>query len=199
MDKPLDYWTNNAPYHERINDNEEQKGRMDMWRFILGSTKGFETVLEVGAGTGNNLLCLRELASVVTQPDQIVAIEPNQLARKHLNKRGFTAIDGKAQKLPFEDGHFDVVFTSGLLIHIPPDDLLKVMSEIVRVSNKYVVCIEYFNAYPVEVEYRGSYIWKRDFGTMYMDNFPLAPLNYGFEWKTLTGLDNLTWWLFEKD
>ena len=45
--------------------------------------------------------------------------------------------EGNASKLPFEDNSMDLVFTSGVLIHISPDDLLQACSEIHRVSRKY--------------------------------------------------------------
>ena len=42
-------------------------------------------------------------------------------------------------------------------------------------------------------------MFKRDFGGFFLEHFPdWRVLDYGFAWKQLTGLDNLTWWLFEK-
>ena len=42
-------------------------------------------------------------------------------------------------------------------------------------------------------------LFKRDFGGLWLDTCPdLRVVAYGFAWKRLTGLDNLTWWLFEK-
>ena len=36
-------------------------------------------------------------------------------------------------------------------------------------------------------------------GGFWLDHLPgLRVIAYGFSWKRLTGLDNLTWWLFEK-
>ena len=54
---------------------------------------------------------------------------------------------------------------------------------------------------PETIPYRGhtEALFKRDFGSFWLDCFPdLRVLDYGFFWKRLTGLDNLTWWLFEK-
>ena len=70
-----------------------------------------------------------------------------------------------------------------------------------RVSNRYIVCIEYFSDKPEEIEYRGQsgMLWKRDFGSFWMEQHPdLKLLDYGFFWRRATGLDNLTWWLWEK-
>ena len=46
---------------------------------------------------------------------------------------------------------------------------------------------------------RTGLLFKRDFGALWMDRFHgLRIVDYGFFWKRATGLDNLTWWLFEK-
>ena len=70
-----------------------------------------------------------------------------------------------------------------------------------RVTRRYIVCIEYFSDKPEEIPYRGhdGVLFKRDFGGFWIDNFPdLETRDYGFVWKRVTGLDNLTWWVFEK-
>jgi hypothetical protein len=111
-------------------------------------------------------------------------------------------IDGLGDAIPLPDKAIDMVFTSGVLIHIHPDNLLVTCAEIHRVSRRYIACIEYFSDKPEETTYRGNsdVLFKRDFGGYWADNFPdLRLLGYGFAWKRYSGLDNLTWWLFEKD
>ena len=42
-------------------------------------------------------------------------------------------------------------------------------------------------------------LFKRDFGGHWMDLYPdLRLVGNGFFWRRSTGLDNITWWLFEK-
>ena len=70
-----------------------------------------------------------------------------------------------------------------------------------RVARRYIVCIEYFSDKTEEITYRGhrGMLFKRDFGGFWLDNFPdLEVRDYAFAWKRATGLNNLTWWLFEK-
>ena len=110
-------------------------------------------------------------------------------------------LDGLASSIPLPDGKVDLAFTSGVLIHIHPSKLLASCREVHRVTRQYLVCIEYFSDKDEEILYRGhaEALFKRDFGGFYLDNFSdLRVLDYGFAWKRLTGLDNLTWWLFEK-
>lgn len=48
---------------------------------------------------------------------------------------GINIIRGTADDIPFRDGYFDLVFTSGVLIHINPQSIGKVLREIYRCSN----------------------------------------------------------------
>ena len=81
-------------------------------------------------------------------------------------------------------------------------DLVRAVDEIVRVSRKYVLCIEYFSHTPEDIVYHGrkGLLFKRDFGGFYLDRFPnLKIVNYGFFGKReLRIFDDLNWWLFKK-
>jgi pseudaminic acid biosynthesis-associated methylase len=172
------------------------------WARILATTQGAppQRILEVGANIGRNL---RALARISTA--ELHAVEPNARARQTLVADGVVppehVTDAVASATGLPAGGFDFTFTSGVLIHIHPRDLLASCREIHRLSSRYVACIEYFADAEQEVAYRGhtEALFKRDFGGFYLDNFPdLRLLDYGFAWKRATGLDNLTWWLFEK-
>lgn len=172
------------------------------WARILRTTMGAppRSILEVGANIGLNLRALRRLTDA-----EFYGVEPNAQARGVLIEHGIVpaanALDGLCSCIALQDASVDLVFTSGVLIHIHPDDLLASCQEIHRVTRRYLVCIEYFSDRPEEIAYRGQTesLFKRDFGGFFLEHFPdLRVLDYGFAWKQLTGLDNLTWWLFEK-
>ena len=158
------------------------------------------SILEVGANIGINLRALSRLTTA-----QIFAVEPNQRARKRLVDDAVlpqeNIFDATAAKLPFDDGSIDLVFTSGVLIHIPPVGLNTAYAEIYRVSSRYILSLEYFSPTPEAKTYRGEedLLYKRDYGGLWLDNYPtLKLLADGFLWKRTTGLDNLNWWLFQK-
>jgi pseudaminic acid biosynthesis-associated methylase len=172
------------------------------WARVLRMTEGAPParILEVGANIGLNLRALARLTTA-----ELHAVEPNARARDILVRDAVVpagrVTDALASATGLEAGSFDLTFTSGVLIHIHPRDLLASCHEIHRLSRRYVACIEYFSDSEQEVPYRGhgEVLFKRDFGGFYLDNFPdLRLLDYGFAWKRTTGLDNLTWWLFEK-
>ena len=169
--------------------------------FIASGIGRNSSILEVGANIGLNLKGLRKCG----WDGLFYAIEPNKkaydilisdedIALTQCNKRdGFD--------LPFGENSIEMVFTCGVLIHVHPDDLFRVCSEIYRVSGEYIGCLEYFSPEPEEIGYRGyqELLFKRDFGAFYLDHWPnLRLLDYGFLWKRVSGFDNVTWWLFEK-
>ena len=167
-----------------------------MWRRILANVEHPLSALEVGANVGANLKALRRIIG-----RHLYAVEPNQYAREILEKDGFHATGGEASKIAYPDKFVDLAFTCGVLIHIPPDGLLPAMKEIYRCTDRYIACIEYFSVKPETIKYRGQdgLLFKRDFGAMWLDHFPdLILKDYGFFWKRATGLDDLTWQLFEK-
>lgn len=161
------------------------------------------SVLEIGSNIGNNLVIIRKLLGSKVK---LYAVEPNPSALSILKKNPRLKLTETfktdAAHIPLPDNSIDLCFTSGVLIHISPDDLLPAAAEIVRVAKKYVLCLEFFSHEPEEKAYRGrrNVFFKRDFGAFYIDNFPqLKTVNYGFFWqKELPIFMNINWWLFEK-
>lgn len=173
------------------------------WGLMLSRAVSPEpaSVLEIGANIGRNLLALKGMIPLIE------AVEPNEKCCNEMRLNpmleGMTLHNGSAFSLPHSDSSVDLVFTSGVLIHIDPDDLLAATSEIVRVARHYVLCIEYFSRQAVSVPYRDvgdGFLFKRDFGGWYLDNFSaLSVVDYGFLWSRVDSGDDLNWWLFRKE
>ena len=63
---------------------------------------------------------------------------------------------------------------------------------------------EYFNRTPTSITYQGEEekLFKRDFGKLFIENFDVTLVDYGFLWGhiyDLAGHDDITWWMFEKN
>ncbi len=182
-------------YSER--NAEAGIGRGVFWDRILAKYPA-RRVLEVGCNAGANL---QWIVKHVSQTDTF-GIDLNQEALGRLRERlpAVNAITGPGRELPFRDHWFDLSFTTGVLIHQPESTLPLVMSEIVRVSRRYVLCGEYFAAETSEVPYRGQdgALFKRDYGRLYQELFPeLDLVEQGFLGQA-DGWDDVTWWLFER-
>jgi len=138
--------------------------------------------LEVGSNVGNQLKLLQKLGY-----QNLYGVEINAYAvqkAKELTKN-INIIEGSAFDIPFKDGYFDLVFTAGVLIHIHPDDLRRVMKEIYRVSKKYIRGFEYFSPRYTEINYRGNLnrLWKANFADIYLQEFPALKLVWRKSYK----------------
>jgi len=133
-------------------------------------------ILEVGCNVGNQLLLLQKKGF-----KNLYGIELNRYAVEKSKERtkGIDIIQGSAFNIPFKDSYFDLVFTSGVLIHISPRDINDVLDEIHRCSKKYIWGSEYFSEDYIEINYRehNELLWKTNFAKLYLDRFPNLQLS----------------------
>jgi len=155
-------------------------------------------ILEVGCNRGIQLGILKRMGF-----SDLTGIEINKSAIELAKEdKDLCILEGSALDLPFEDNSFDLVFTSGVLIHIAPENLPKAMKEIVRVSKKYIFGVEYFSEKCEEIEYRGNKnrLWKNNFPQVYLENNPNVKLAKSEQLKYQDGSGNVdVAFLFEKN
>ena len=135
-------------------------------RFLSDIPKS-ANILEVGCNVGSQLAVLAEMGY-----HNLYGIELQRYAveiAKH-NLPGVDVIEGSAFDIPFKDNFFDLVFTSGVLIHISPEDLHLVIAEIVRCSRSFIWGFEYFSAEEEVIPYRGhdALAWKTNFSQVFL-------------------------------
>ncbi len=144
--------------------------RTELNKEFLGGFDRSVKILEVGSNIGNQLLLLQKMGF-----ENLYGIEVGSYAVQcsKANTSGINIIQANAFDIPFKDGFFDLVFTSGILIHISPSDIQKALSEIHRCTNRYIWGFEYYADTYTEVTYRQheSLLWKTDFAKLYLDSF----------------------------
>jgi pseudaminic acid biosynthesis-associated methylase len=145
--------------------------RGKFWTALFASHP-IASVLEVGCNVGANLQWIAK--HVDSAHIYGVDVNAGALDRLHQRLPAINAIRSIGRELPFRDRWFDLVFTSGVLIHQPDSTLPLVMSEVVRVSRKLVLALEYAAEESVEVPYRGQEgaLFKRDYTGLYHELFP---------------------------
>lgn len=152
------------------------------------------TILELGAGIGANIDAIK-----VLNPDsEITAVELNESASAQI--KDATVINNSVYECD-NLGKFDLVFTSGFLIHVPPERLDDIYDLIHQSSKRYILLIEYYNPTPTEIEYRGhkGRLWKRDFAGDMIDKYKLKLINYGFVYhRGKFPLGDLNWFLLKR-
>jgi pseudaminic acid biosynthesis-associated methylase len=127
-------------------------------------------ILEVGSNIGNQLLCLQKMGF-----KDLYGIELQSYAVEFSKSRtkGINITENSGFDIPYKDDYFDLVFTSGVLIHIAPSDISRIMTEVHRCTKKYIWGFEYYAEDYTEISYRGkkNLLWKADFPKLYLDQF----------------------------
>src|SRR4030088_1943670 len=137
--------------------------------FLRDVPKDF-SFLEVGCNTGNQLLLLQHIGYTNLSG---VELQPYALEIARSRAQNTSLQQGSALALPFADAAFDIVFTSGVLIHISPADLPRAMDEIHRCARTYIWGMEYYAPSETEVNYRSrdGLLWKMDYARRYLERF----------------------------
>lgn len=193
MHEQLEVWKGGFGKDYTDRNKIDWKERAPIFQSIIDGLT-LDSVLEIGCNRGHNLIAL---ISLLGNECNIVGVEPNEYAATLARGDGLAVFDGNVYNLQFEDGEFDLVFTTGVLIHIPSDKLTEAITEIYRVSNKYILAMEYFSQVDTSVMYRGNteLLWNRNFPEIYKAAFPdLVMIKAGV--YNITG--EVHWWLWRK-
>ncbi len=155
------------------------------------------SVLEIGANIGLNVRALQSLLPAA----EIAALEINDFAASELEKTGCTVFRGSALEFA-PPRRYDLVFTKGVLIHMPPDRLGDVYELMYSATERYLFLAEYYNPRPEAITYHGEdeRLFRRDFAGEMLDRYPnLRLLRTGFAYhRGPFPQDDLTWFLMEK-
>lgn len=128
-------------------------------------------ILEMGCNVGQQLYCLQKMGFT-----NLFGVELQSKAAETAKKQfdNLNIVVGSGFDLPFKDNFFDVVFTNGVLIHIAPENLKNIMSEMIRCTKTFIWGFEYFSEEVQEIPYRGNnnVLWKANYAQMLMNLSP---------------------------
>lgn len=168
--------------------------RIPFWTGIIELT-GVRSVYEFGCNAGWNLSAIQRC-----YPDvNLTGEEINDLARRQASTCGLNTVWTNSSYLNSRtfanENTFELVFTAGVLIHIAPDQLKKIMQDLVTISCDYVLAIEYASDKEEMIPYRGyeNKLWKRPYGKLYQE-MGLELVASG----DAEGFDRCTYWLLRK-
>ena len=172
--------------------------RAEMNEGFLRGLDRSSKILEVGSNIGIQLLSLQRMGF-----SKLYGLELQEYA-VHLSRkltRNISVIQGSVFSIPFKDGFFDLVFTSGLLIHIGPSHINAAMKEIYRCTSRYIWGFEYYSQNLAEVNYRGrdNLLWKTDYAKFYLSSFKDLVLIKEERYKYLDSKDLDSMFLLRKE
>tara|TARA_B110000438_G_scaffold250701_1_gene254704 strand:+ start:1148 stop:1717 length:570 start_codon:yes stop_codon:yes gene_type:complete len=157
----MNYDKNLWNLYTKENLETEQKKLGDfIYHLTLGL--GAKKICEVGTNVGNTLIGFPKTFDVTGVDLNQYALSVNK--EKH---EEFKFDLASALELPYSDNSFDLVFTRGVLIHINPTDIDKVIDELFRVSKKWIVSLEYFGEDSKTISWKrgDNLLWYRDMKT----------------------------------
>lgn len=100
-----------------------------------------ETILEIGCNFGRELKHLEGLSNLYGIDTSSEKIEK---ARVYV-KGTFKIAD--ASQIPYKNNKFDLVYSSGIFAHSQTEKIKSIMDEMFRVSNKYILLVEYIGSH----------------------------------------------------
>lgn len=183
-----------------IRNRVDWRQRIPFWQKIMELTDA-RSVLEVGCNAGWNLSAIQQVAPHV----KTWGVDVNHAALTEAHAAGMdVALVEGISDLPqvlaawrIQRG-CDLVFTAGVLIHVPDEEVEQSMKAIINASTCYVLAVEYEAAVSQEIPYRGEpkRLWKRPYGALYQ-SLGLSLVERGYL-NRRTGFDDCTYWLLRK-
>lgn len=190
----VEFWSGDFGNEYVDRNRVDWRKREHFWSGVIPADA--QSVLEVGCNIGSNLKVIRALRGDM----ECVGVDVNQKAILEAAGAGLQVHRMPAGDIAERFGmeRFDVVFTAGVLIHIAPEDLDRVMAAIVATSKRYVIAVEYAHPEETHVTYRGheGKLWKRPYAKLY-ERMGLKVLQYGFA-GSQDGFDNCAYAVMEK-
>ncbi len=186
-------------YIERNQGKQFVANNIALFANVLRVAGRIDSVIELGANVGLNLLALHQLLPL----SDFAAVEINSQACEILSNHKFIDVYNKSI-LDFSlSKQYDLSFIKGVLIHIAPESLPAVYDVLYKASRKYICVAEYYNPTPVELDYRGhsGKLFKRDFVGEMLDKYnDLELVDYGFTYRRDPQFpqDDITWFLLRK-
>lgn len=126
-----------------------QSTRTPFWEMLLQFVPDCRSILEMGCNIGANLKAINKLNPEI----QISGIEINQHAVDVLRQSNVGEIHCGSILEADLGNTFDLVFTRGVLIHINPAELPRVLHNMAKHSQKYVLIYEHYS--PTLVQPKG--------------------------------------------
>lgn len=139
---PRDYWTLRGG-NEYFEEQEGQPARTARSIWLANRIAECKplSVLEIGCGYGKQI---DRIHAILGPEVNITGVDfsPSQLSlAKHRleDHKGIRLIQASGQFLPFADKSFDLVFTSAVILHNPPEIAETMRREVLRVARRWCV------------------------------------------------------------
>lgn len=160
-------WGSIKNYHEHrpVSDQEANAWRVSKFLADQIIEQSPKSVLEFGCGAGRNLICLKEKQNAI----KVSGFDINKAAievGRQQNPSLLLETRSIYETHDIPDAAFDVVFTSGVLMHIPHEKVSSVIHEMHRIAKN---CVLHFELHGPSHNF-DCHRYPRDYALMYRKN-----------------------------
>jgi len=148
--KSEDYWKNTISpqkrkksYFDNYFSDEISKKSLDFkTNEMLSYTSNINSILDVGCGYGAFLYNLNQLNPNIKLAGIDISKEAIEFCKKNLPHSFF--INDKFSNIlnHFKENTFDVIHTSGVMIHQSPDTIDNLLDNLIKIGTKYIIHFE---------------------------------------------------------
>lgn len=147
-------------WNKYTEDNEQAKQKeLSKFLYFITLSLGAKKVCEAGCNVGNNI-------SAFPKDFEVYGIDINEYALKKAQKQypNFKFTKENLDQISYPDSFFDLVFTRGVLVHIPDKELDKVLLEFLRITKRWIINIEYFGKDGKMIKWKrgNNLLWYRN-------------------------------------
>ena len=194
------FWQGNFgnSYIKRNNQQKIVKNNFHFFKKVFNKKIKINSLIELGPNVGLNIIALNKIFKNLS----ITAVEINKNACEHLKKiKNVRVINNSILKFNLK-AKFDLVLIKGVMIHVHPKNLKKLYKQIEKLSKKYILISEYYNPYPISIDYRGykNKLFKNDYAGDFLKiykNYKL--IDHGFNYHLdKYPQDDSNWFLLRK-
>ena len=175
---------------------QQQTGvtKEEIFQKFFGQLDRTKNILELGCNVGLNLVMLRNLGF-----QNLTGVELNEKAFRIAKEQNpkFTFYNDSIENFVPKGDNYDLVFTSGVLIHINPLALNDIIKKILNLTKEYIFGFEYYSDKLVEINYRGhsNVCWKQNFPRLLKQIIPLKTIKEEKIFYTNQNLCDITYLL----
>jgi len=140
------YWKNRGRvYMSEIMNSGYLEREVFFQNMIINYLKTiqFDSIFEAGCGFGWNIRRFKKEFPEKSVGGVDFSISQLSNARGYLSGMPIQVVNGDNCRLPYKDNSFDVGFSLGVFMNIHSSKIKSALSELVRVSRKYIIHLEY--------------------------------------------------------
>ncbi len=154
----LEYWRTRHVGRPQWASSYWNSQQLEERRYLvraLQRVRPFESLMELGCNAGPNLALVRRAFPAVSLTGIDINEDALRFCRQAFADEGLGSVDLREQSLyeldNFAPDSADIVLTSGVLIHIPPQQVRTVVASALRIARKAVIMVE-LHAFVPELE-----------------------------------------------